>query len=168
MPQAISISLSMNERIVINAGPLIALGKMRAFEIIVRLPFEFLCPREVQMEIQAGVERGYPVSMPEWIAIADLTSIPSAPLFSNLDSGEAAVIQIALENNISTVCLDESKGRRIAAEFGLRVVGSLGLLGKAKTLGLINAVRPYVGKAQSKGIFYDPKLVEHFLTSMSE
>ena len=87
---------------------------------------------------------------------------------ASLDVGEAAVIQLALEQNIETVCIDERKGRRAALAVGLKVVGSLGLLGKAKTLGLIKDIKPYIEKAKSYGIFYDEKLIENFLKSLGE
>ena len=85
-----------------------------------------------------------------------------------LDAGEAAVIQLALEQNIETVCIDELKGRRAANAVGLNVVGSLGLLGKAKTCGLISEIKPFLQKATSAGIYYDEKLIEKFLQSFGE
>jgi hypothetical protein len=42
------------ERLVVNTGPLIALGRVGAFEIIGRLPIAFLIPAEVANEIEAG------------------------------------------------------------------------------------------------------------------
>ena len=40
-----------------------------------------------------------------------------------------------LEQAIRDVCIDEWRGRRAAAAIGLQVTGSLGLLGRAKSLG---------------------------------
>ncbi|WP_216594172.1 hypothetical protein [Synechococcus sp. PCC 6312] len=53
-------------------------------------------------------------------------------LLNSLDSGEAAVIQLALNQNIQTVCIDETSGRRIARLNGLNVTGSIGILLKLK------------------------------------
>jgi predicted nucleic acid-binding protein len=50
---------------------------------------------------------------------------------AELGAGEAAVIQLALEQGIAVVAIDERKGRRAALSVGLRVTGSLGLLGRA-------------------------------------
>ena len=87
---------------------------------------------------------------------------------ASLDVGEAAVIQLALEQNIETVCIDELKGRRAALAVGLKIVGSLGLLGKAKTLGLLTEIKPYIEKAKLGGIFYDDNLIGNFLKSIGE
>lgn len=158
----------MNKRIVVNTSPLIAFEKMRAFDLIGKLPFDFVCPPQVRAEIFAGAAKGYSVSFPSWIKIAPLAA-PLTPLaLANLDAGEAAVIELAIEQNIALVCLDEIKGRRAALASGLQVVGSLGLLGKAKTVGLIARTRPFIETAQNSGIYYDAKLVETFLRGLGE
>lgn len=158
----------MTEKIVVNTSPLLAFTKMQAFDIIGELPFEFICPAEVESEILAGANQGYDTEIPVWLNVVPLKN-PLPPLaVATLDTGEAAVIQIALENNIELVCIDELKGRRAALAVGLKVAGSLGLLGRAKTLGLIPTVRPFIEKAKNAGIFYDNNLIETFLKSLGE
>ena len=158
----------MIEKIVTNTSPLLAFAKMRAFEIIGRLPFEFVCPAEVEAEISAGARQGYDADMPGWLKVERLQSNLSPLAVASLDTGEAAVIQLALEQNIETVCIDELKGRRAALAVGLKIVGSLGLLGKAKSLGLIAELKPFIERAGNNGIFYDEKLIENFLKSFGE
>lgn len=158
----------MTEKIVVNTSPLLSLTKMQALDTVGKLPFEFVSPREIETEILAGASQGYEVQIPDWLKIIALKN-PLAPLaVAALDIGEAAVIQLALENSISLVCIDELKGRRAALAVGLKVVGSLGLLGKAKTLGLIRQVKPFIDKAKSAGIYYDDNLIEAFLKSLGE
>ena len=158
----------MNKKIVINTSPLIAFGKMKALDSIKELPVEFVCPPQVQEEISAGAAKGYPVSFPDWIKVTSLVNPLSPLILANLDAGEAAVIELALQENISDVCLDEIKGRRAAIGSGLQVVGSLGILGQAKTLEIVPMLRPLIEKAQSAGIYYDRKLVESFLRHYGE
>ncbi len=158
----------MNERIVINTGPIIALGKMQLFSVIEQLPYEFCCPQQVETELLTGAALGHPVTRPAWVKILPLQT-PLTPFASiALDDGEAAVIQLALEQQINRVCIDETKGRRAALSVGLQVVGSLGLLGKAKTEGLVNAVRPSIVKAQQSGLHYDASLISTFLRGLGE
>ncbi len=158
----------MNKTIVTNTSPLIALSHMQAFDIILQLPFDFVCPEEVAQEILVGVQKGHPVSLPQGIKVQKVSQ-PISPLaLAALDKGEAAVIQLALEQQIEIVCIDEIKGRRAALSVGLKVVGSLGLLGKAKAQGLITEIRPLIEKAQQAGIFYDENLVNVFLSSFRE
>ncbi|HEX7181152.1 MAG TPA: DUF3368 domain-containing protein [Thermoanaerobaculia bacterium] len=85
-----------------------------------------------------------------------------------LDEGEAAVIQLALELQVPTVVIDEWKGRRAALAAGLEVTGTLGLLGRAKLLGLIPALKPLIEKASQEGIRYHPDLVRAVLDAVEE
>ncbi|MBL8112679.1 MAG: DUF3368 domain-containing protein [Acidobacteria bacterium] len=152
--------------IVVNTGPLIALGRIDGFDIVRRLPFRFLVPLEVAAEIERGSRKGYPVSVPSWVEIAESSAPARRHPF--LDAGEAAVLQLAIERGIPEVCIDEWRGRRAALASGLRVTGSLGLLGRAKQLGLIPLVSAYVSRLTDAGIHYHPELVRRFLEAMGE
>lgn len=59
----------MAEIIVTNTGPIIALGKMQVFEAIGRLPYEFVCPPEVEAEIGAGAAHGFDIKLPSWLKV---------------------------------------------------------------------------------------------------
>jgi predicted nucleic acid-binding protein len=158
----------MAERIIINTGPLIALTRMDALAVTGQLPYEFLCPREVQAEIEAGAVKGHPVALPSWLRVQPLQGPLSPIVLLALDLGEAAVIQLALEQQISLVCIDEWKGRRVALAAGLRVTGSLGLIGRAKVLGLVPTVRPLIDRALRSGIRYHPDLVRQIIDELGE
>jgi predicted nucleic acid-binding protein len=158
----------MIEKIVVNTSPIIALGQMRIFDAIEKLPFEFICPSEVEEEILVGTKQGFPVNVPSFFKVFSLNSELSPLTTATLDKGEAAVIQLALEQNIGIVCIDDLKGRRAAKAVGLEVIGSLGLIGKAKTLGLIKEIRPLIEVANNAGIFYDKNLIETFLEKLGE
>jgi predicted nucleic acid-binding protein len=158
----------MADRIVINTGPLIALGRIKALDVPGQLPYEFLCPSEVRAELDAGAAVGHLAVNPPWLKVQPLKDPPSPLTLSALDVGEAAVIQLALEQQIPLVCIDEWKGRRVALTVGLRVMGTLGLLGRAKALGVIDAVKPFVERALQSGIRYHPELVRKVLESVGE
>ncbi len=158
----------MAERIVINTGPLIALARIEILDVIGRLPIEFCCPQEVRDELDQGVETGLQPVNPVWLRVVPLRA-PLSPLaLSSLDLGEAAVIQLALESGVSRVCIDEWKGRRAALATGLQVTGALGLLGRAKLLGLIPSLRPLIERAVDEGIRYHPDLVRQVLLAVDE
>ncbi len=158
----------MGEIFAINPGPLISFARMDALFILDQLPFSFVIPDEVKQELTSGPQDPLSIGIPTYINVNSLSTPHRSDLFDNLDSGEAAVIQLALESGISTACLDERKARRIATRFGLRALGSLGLLGRAKTLGIITTIAPLVRKALQNGVHYDQKLVEDFLLNFGE
>lgn len=158
----------MSEVIVINTGPLISLSRINALDIVGKLPFRFVCPNEVWDELEDGIKAGYDPISPNWLQIFSLNDRLSAMLTASLDRGEAAVIQLAIERNVSRVCIDEWKGRRAALAAGLKVTGVLGLLGRAKKIGIIQELKPFIQNAIDSGIRYDRKLVEKVLNAANE
>lgn len=103
-------SLAMAERIVINTGPLIALARMDALDVPGQLPYEFICPTEVREELDEGASLGYQTIAPPWLTVIPLSASPSAVSVAALDRGEAAVIQLAVEQGLLRVSIDEVKG----------------------------------------------------------
>jgi predicted nucleic acid-binding protein len=156
------------ERIVMNTGPLVAFTRIGCLEVIGRLPYEFVCPAEVWQELDDGRISGHPWVAPAWLRRTPLSSPPSPALLAALDLGEAAVIHLALDLGVRIVAIDEWKGRRGALASGLRVTGSLGLLGRAKAVGLISDLKPLIAKAIDAGIWYDRELVRSFLEAAGE
>jgi predicted nucleic acid-binding protein len=156
------------EAIVVNTGPLVAFARIGCLDLIGRLPYEFLSPVEVWQELDGGRALGHPWAAPVWLQKIPLVKPPSPALLAGLDLGEAAAIQLALDLGIRTVAIDEWKGRRGALSSGLRVTGSLGLLGRAKSAGLISELKPLIAKAMDAGIWYNHELVRSFLEAAGE
>ena len=158
----------MHDAIVINTGPLIALAKADAFDLIEKLPFEFYCPVQVQRELRAGVSRGHFAVSLEGLIVRPLAD-PLNPLArATLDAGEGAVIQLALEQQVPRVCIDERRGRRAALSVGLEVIGTLGLLLRAKKLGFVVALKPYIDRLLEHGYWFDDALLEKVLAAADE
>lgn len=74
-------------------------------------------------------------------------------LTPTLGAGETEAIGLALELGVPTVIVDERAGRRLAAAVGLDVVGTVGILLRAKQRGLVGAVRPELDALLEAGFF---------------
>jgi predicted nucleic acid-binding protein len=132
----------VDKPLVINTGPLIALDRMGCLDEIGRLPYRFVCPREVRVELDTGVAAGHPPILPRWLDVETLSAPPTQFGVIELGPGETAVIQLGLELGARIVAIDEVRGRRTAAALGLQVTGSLGLAARARRLGLLPELRP--------------------------
>jgi predicted nucleic acid-binding protein len=157
----------MAERVVINTGPLIALARADALEIAAQLSIEFLCPPAVRRELDAGASIGRIEVRPTWLVEIPLLG-RIHPAAAALDDGEAEVIQLALDQGVRQVCIDERAGRLVALGLGLEVVGTLGLLLRAKTNGIVPALRPLLERLAATGSWYDARLIARVLSAAGE
>ena len=64
--------------------------------------------------------------------------------------------------------VDERLGRKYAKEFGLTVIGTLGILLKAKQLGIINSIKPLIEKLVEENIWFHEQLVHNVLDIANE
>lgn len=82
-----------------------------------------------------------------WITVAPVTNPELvARLERQLDKGEAESIALAMQLQADYLLIDEIKGRHIAEEMGLKIVGLLGILVKAKQENIILLVKPVLEK----------------------
>lgn len=159
--------------IVINTGPVIALvAATGTLEWLSEIYGAIWVPYEVDKEIRAGG-----TELPELEAMRSAAKVihilpPLTPvshvLVNELDSGEASVIQTALQKNVSTVAIDEKAGRRVARLNGLKVTGSLGILVKARQRGLIDSMTHCISKLRLKGIWISDTLIQQALLAVGE
>ena len=84
-----------------------------------------------------------------------------------LDPGETQAINLAHELGCP-VLMDEKRGRILAARYGVPVVGLLGLLVRAKQIGKISAIAPYLAKLRQAGYRLSDKLLAQVLTLAGE
>lgn len=72
----------------------------------------------------------------------------------HLDPGESETLALALDLSADLVLLDEKDGRHAAQQLGLRVMGTVGVLIRAKQSRLIAAVRPELDALRQRAGFY--------------
>jgi predicted nucleic acid-binding protein len=158
--------------IVTNTSPLLAIiAATGGLDILHGLYARVVVPREVQDEILTVGITAFGVAafqQADWLDIQERLAITSPILASSLDRGEAAVIQLAQELGIQTVCIDETVGRRIARLSGLAVTGSLGVLVRAKREGLLDSVTFAIDRMRIRGIWISDELRELALEQSNE
>lgn len=127
-------------------------------ELLRHLYHEVWIPRKVaeEFEWQTSVNlRFRELRLPPWLHVHDPSAI-SEDLQSNksLDDGERAALALALEIHADAILIDEENGRRIAIEMGLHRVGILGILIRAKSQGLVPALKPVIDSLKGKANFW--------------
>ena len=157
---------------VVNASPLILLGKIGRLNVLKELCDQFVIPDSVTEEILAGPEddiaRNW-VQSPEGQhhGITD-ASPPREILAWDLGKGETAVIAHALAHPNHIAILDDLAARTCAQIFGLRVLGTVGILLRAKNQGIIAAIRPELQNLLDAGSLLHPNLLAKALELADE
>jgi predicted nucleic acid-binding protein len=159
--------------IVINTAPLIsiiaAIGDLR---ILQSLYTQVLVPFEVCQEILAGGASGFAVSEFEdadWLQKSQIPLTNIYPfLLNSLDLGEASVIQLALNENIQTICIDEAAGRRVARLSGLSVTGTIGILLRGHREGYPIDIKQAIDRMIVRGIRLSETIINFALQQTGE
>ena len=161
-----------NQKIVINTSPLIAIvAALGDLKILENLYNQVLVPYEVCQEIENGGVSNFAVKefkQASWLSKQTSRLTISPLLLNSLDLGEASVIQLALNEQISTVCIDEAIGRRIARLSGLLVTGSIGVLLRSKQEGYPISIKEACTKMLSHNIRLSQTVINFALRESGE
>mgnify|MGYP006282779847 CR=1 FL=1 len=159
--------------IVSNTTPLIGLASIRRFDLLRKLFSEVHIPHAVYDEaVVAGREEGgakREVSSASWIETSRVQDrLAVEVLLDELDRGEAETIVLARELNADWVLMDEKRGRRKLSQLGMRKLGTLGVLLKAKEVGILQRIRPDVERLRSQGFSISQPVVDAVLKQAGE
>jgi len=147
--------------VIADTSCLIALTKIEALELLKELYKEVYNTEEIMLE--------YGERLPAWIIIKNVKNKRYQQLLHLLvDLGEASAIALSLEMDDVLLILDDLKGRKEAEKLGCRITGSLGVLFKAKNVGLIKELKTYIEKLKSAGFRISPKIEEEILRRSNE
>ena len=147
--------------VIADTSCLIALSKIEAIELLKELYEEIYITEEIALE--------FGESLPEWIRIENVKNKTYQQLLDlYLDLGEASAIALALEKVDVLLILDDLKGRKEAEKLGFKITGTLGILFKAKKVGLIPELKSYIEKLKAVGFRISPKIEEDILSKSNE
>ena len=150
--------------VVADTSPLIALDQLGQLSLLQRIFGEIHVPPAVAGELIPGM-----AELPSWIVVRPLAHpIASEILRASLGAGESEALSLMLEARAELVILDDRPARRLALNLGLRVVGTAGILLRAKRLGIIPEVRPLVDEIIRQGFRLSPAIREKVLVDAGE
>ncbi|MEE8343030.1 MAG: DUF3368 domain-containing protein [Gammaproteobacteria bacterium] len=158
--------------VVADAGPLIAFGHLKGFDLFPDVLGRVLVPEQVLAEclrnparpdalhIQSAIDK-------RWLTVERCDSDFLESLPPSLGEGECAAITLAMRQGCP-VLMDDKLARRAAKLVGLKVVGTAGVLLKAKQIGRLSQVEPSLKILQSRGYHLSPVLIEEVLSLAGE
>lgn len=159
-----------NEIWVINASPLILLGKLGRNDLLESLARQVIVPQAVFQEVAAGASGDAAMKEAlDWATprVHDDILIPPSILGWDLGAGESQVLAHCLAGGHRAV-LDDGEARAAAKVHSVPLVGSLGVILRARKAGLIPAARPLVERLIECGSYLSADLVRKALHKVGE
>ncbi len=140
----------MTEVAVSNSSCLIALERINKMEILIKSFDHLFIPYAVQEEFDKKIDM---ISVRK----AKNTAVV-ASLNTQIGKGESEAIALAMEIKNSFLILDDKKARRIAKQLELKIIGTIGLLLRAKSKNVITSIEPFLEDFQKVGFRISHKL----------
>ena len=124
-----------------DTSPICYLILIGEIDILPKIYSHVLVPAAVIAELlhedAPGAVREWAASLPSWISAQQNPSGATVGM-EKLQAGEQSAILLAESAAADMILLDEKSARRVAADRGLRITGTLGVLGEAATRGFVD------------------------------
>jgi predicted nucleic acid-binding protein len=131
--------------VVSNTSPLVTLAGVGLLALLPTVYGEIRIAEAVRDEYQAKRSASEPdPTALAWLVVEAVEPDSDLAEIQGLGRGEAATIALGAALQARAVVLDDRLGRRIAAERGLPVIGTMTVLLRAKQQGLLPAVGPVI------------------------
>ncbi len=149
---------------IVNTSPLVLLARVGCLDLLREPPDAGVTvPDAVFREVLAGEPfdpnvQAVRAASGTWLSVVP-TPQPARGLDPNrLDPGELAVLSLAIENPGATVVLDDRAARVEAIRRNIPLLGTAGILLRAKEQGRIAAVRPTLDAVRQEGLYMTDRL----------
>lgn len=161
----------MNKVFVLNASPIILLGKAGLLTTISPLAESWIVPEGVVAEVEAKRPiDSYLCELAGRSSVSRESVEAINPLIAawDLGRGESEVLTMAMHKPGARVVLDDLQARKCAALFRLPLIGSLGLLVMAKRTGHIREAKPALESLIKAGLHLDRAMLDRIYKKIGE
>lgn len=141
--------------LVSNTSPLLYLGRLGQAELLQSLFGEVFVPEQVALELDTGRLLRSDTIDPRrlsWVTLATVSPsmIDSLPV-NRLGYGERFAIAYAASHPGYVLALDDRQARLLAIQLKVPVIGTVGVLIRAKQADLISTVQPLMDSLRQEG-----------------
>lgn len=159
------------EKWVVNASPLICLGKLGHLGWLDRLATEIVIPSGVAHEIGNGPADDAARRWLEAVGAPHMRAVDQIDVEIaawDLGAGESAVLTWARGHPGFTAILDDRAARRCADVFDVAVCGTVGILMRAKREKLTSSLAAALDAAAKAGLYVSPAVRREALRLVGE
>jgi len=161
--------------LIADAGPLIALAKIKKLKILQELYGTIIIPQKVYSELEIGAnmpgsQRLEQAILEGWLKTVKIKHQPTSIIRDSIDEGEAEAITLAIEckSEYPQLLIDDRKGRQVAKHHCIKVIGTAGILLIAKKRGLLTQIKPVFAQLLKVGYRISDPLCKKILQLAAE
>ncbi len=159
-------------KVIANSTPLIALNKIGKLYLLKEVYGKIVIPFAVYEEVVLESKRKECDDFIQESGFIDIMKIKNEEakriFITSLHKGEVEVMILAREIGADLCIIDDLLARKYAKYHSLNITGTIGVILKAKELGIITKVRPIMDELVSSGIYIDSKLYNKVLEISDE
>lgn len=133
----------MSNIVIVDTSCLISLSNSNSLDLLKSAYSEIYITQEIQAEFNE--------KLPVWIKVLNPSKTKINEFSNILDLGEASAIALAKENPESLLIIDEAKGRKIAKENNINIIGTIGFLLEIQKSGVIKDAFPIIIRIVNNG-----------------
>ena len=153
--------------LIADSSALVALSIVDKLDVLEKLFGEVYIPRAVYEEVsQENKAESHKLTVYCQDRVLDIES--SANFNITLGKGESEAIVLYREQDADFLLCDDKKAKKFAQSFGLKVIGSLGILLKAKEAKFISEITPLIDLLRESRVFIDDKTFDLVLGMAGE
>ncbi len=152
--------------VVSDTTPLVGLASIGRLDILRELFDEVYIPQAVHDEATSARKD---IEAAIWMHVVQVRDrLAVNILLDEMDLGEVETIILAGEMNADWVLMDEKKGRRKLSQLNIPKIGTIGVLLKARQLGLIQNLKHEIENLQKTGFSISQMVVDDVLKTVGE
>lgn len=162
--------------VISDTTPIISLIKIEKLNLLKELYEQIIIPEAVFSELTSNHDFENEISIVkncDFIRTAKVVNTETLDVLkkiSGLDSGESESIVLYDECNANLLLIDERKGRKVATQLGIKIIGTVGIMMQAFDKGLLtpSEIKSDLQKLISSDIRFSKSLCNRILNYIGE
>jgi len=151
----------MPKVVISDTSMLIVFQKIKQLDLLKKVYGELITTPEIALE--------YGEKLPIWITVQSVSDKKYQKfLETQIDIGEASALALAKEFDDVLLLLDDLKARKLALQLNLKITGALGIIHRAKQMGIIQKVKPLIDKLLQTNFRISENIIEEILQLNNE
>ena len=157
-----------NGLIISDTGPILSLAIIDKLKILNILFEEVYIPKAVWEELTRDSKKAHYDRIVDYFKDKTKEILGHNELTFVMDYGESEAVKLYKELSADFLLIDDKKARKLAENFDIKCIGTIGILSIAKEKGIIKELRPLFETFLIKKRYYSINLLNSILKKYSE